>query len=93
MPGTTGLPRAGARGLGLQEGEELIPMAANVPKALPENCSGSTLRQEKLGMGWPRCPTLRGPAAGAGAVPQPHMALLEDAPTSAGAALGSHTGC
>lgn len=93
MPGTAGLRRARARGLGLRGGEELTPVAANLPKALPESCLGSSLQHEKRGTGWPRCPALQGPAAGAWAVPQPCMALPEDAPAGAGAVLGSRAGC
>lgn len=65
-------------------------MAANLPKALPESCLGSTLRHGKRG---PGCPALRGPTAGARAVPQPRMALLEDAPAGAGAALDADSRC
>lgn len=68
--------------LGLREDEELIPVATNLPKALPESCSG------ERGMGCPRCPALQGPVAGAGLCRSPawccwRMLLLVPGPRSA----------
>lgn len=64
MPGTAGLCLARTRSLGLREGEELAPEAANLPKSpAGELLGGVTLQHGKGGTGPTPLPSSAGPCS------------------------------